>query len=437
MTNEPRHTSEYLFADLLKLCIHCGLCLPTCPTYALTKSERSSPRGRLKLIRHNREHGGPFSKEFLSEMYFCLECLACESACPAGVQFGSFMESTRAEITAQKVLPLRTRMIRAAFLNWIFQARPRLKFMSWLLSKGKTVGGARIFKPLYRLGKRFGLPVRLLGLIPDSSSHTSLTQISEFLPASEGSTQRLRVGFVTGCVMDISFADVNLDTVALLRDLGCDVVTPKNQWCCGSVHAHQGELEVAQRMAEDLLKSFDIDSLDAIVLNAAGCSGFVKKYGKLFEADNELHVRASAFSKKSVDVVELLDELLRGRSDLRLNPMYQNKRVTFDDPCHLIHAQKIKSAPRAVIRSIPGLDFVELPEADWCCGSAGVYNITHHDDSMKLLDRKIRHVAAIRADIVLTSNPGCIIQLKHGLAERGLKTEVLHLATFLRRALAA
>ncbi|MBM4169041.1 MAG: (Fe-S)-binding protein [Ignavibacteria bacterium] len=422
--------------ELEKLCIHCGLCLPTCPTYCLTKSERSSPRGRLKLIRNSREHGNSYTKEFVAEMYFCLECLACESACPAGVPFGSYMESARAAIAEKKVLPLVTRILRSAMLKWSFKTRPRLVFISRVLRFVATSSKIKVFEPFRRAASKLGLPIRLVGLIPDGRIE-SVSSMRQIQPATSTGSKKLRVGFVTGCVMDISYSEVNVDTVELLRRFGCEVITPENQWCCGSVHAHQGEMVYARDMAADLMEKFEVDKLDVLVANAAGCSGFLKKYAALFQQNDPSRDKAMAFAGKVLDVVELLDALTRERYDLSLTIEYQNKRVTFDDPCHLIHAQKVRHAPRNVLRSIQKLDFVELPESDWCCGSAGIYNITHHAESMQLLDRKIRHIQSIGADIVITSNPGCMIQLKHGLAEHGLRTDVLHIVTYLRRALAA
>ncbi len=438
MTNIPdNHTPALPSAELLKMCIHCGLCLSTCPTYVLTKSERSSPRGRLKLIRASREHEQEFSREFVDEMYYCLECLACETACPAGVPFGSYMESVRTEITAHGHLPLWTRISRAILVNWTFRTRRRFEFVSRMLSLMRTIAERLLSGARHEHLKRLGIPVRLLGLIPRPPRKSDLPEVHEFLPTFSAGAPPLKVGFSKGCAMDVFYEAVNTDAIELLRELGCHVFVPPGQWCCGSLHAHQGEHAYAMARAREFLPHFDQESLDVIVTNAAGCSSHMKKYYHLFEGDNDGQARARGFAAKVVDVVELIERLTRDRDNLVVNREYVGRRVTFDDPCHLVHAQKIRHAPRNILRSIPQIEFVELPESDWCCGSAGIYNIFHHKESMQLLDRKIGHIKAIGAEIVITSNPGCMIQLKHGLVEHKLNTDVLHLVTFLRRALAA
>jgi glycolate oxidase iron-sulfur subunit len=271
------------------------------------------------------------------------------------------------------------------------------------------------------------------GLMPVISK----TYSSDVLPVAfpPHGKQRFRVGFLTGCIMDVAFSDVNMDTVEVLRHHGCEVVVPRNQECCGSLHAHNGESATAKGLAAVNLAAFNDDSLDAIIMNSSGCGAFMKEYGHLFEDSPHLAEKAQRLSRKVKDITEFLDETgffpATTASDI-----IAGKRISYHDACHLVHTQKISGQPRRLIQSVPGIEFREMEESTWCCGSAGIYNIVRHKDSMKLLDRKIANIRSADPDILVTGNPGCLLQIQHGLREGGHSVTVMHTATFLRHACA-
>ena len=421
--------------DVLTSCMHCGLCLPTCPTYTLTWRERSSPRGRIRLIKAVAEGELEISKNFVEEMNFCLDCQACETACPAGVKYGSLVEAARAQIFAQKHESFLSRLVKNVFMGWFFAARGRFHFMArflriyqrsglqWILDKSRLL---RLVSPKL---------ANLQGLTPAVSSQFSSQMLKAVMPAY-GPAKR-RVGFLTGCIMDVAYAQVNIDTVELLREHGCDVVIPTGTLCCGSLHAHNGDMGRAREFARNVIDAFSASDLETIVMNSAGCGAFMKEYGHLFHDDRELSEAAAAISAKTKDLTEFLVAVgFKGSREFRQETptAFRGKRITYHDACHLVHTQKVMSQPRALIASIPGLDVAELPESTWCCGSAGIYNIVRYDDSMKLLDRKVEKIRSVRPDIVVTGNPGCMVQITHGLGKSGLSIELMHTATFLRKA---
>lgn len=375
------------------------------------------------------------SRGFIEEMNFCLDCQACETACPAGVKYGSLVEAARAQIFAQKHEAWLSRTIKKVFMGWFFAATKRLHMlarflrfyqrsgMQWVLDKSRV---------LHLLAPKLA---KLQPLTPAISTTFSSLTLAEVMPAY-GKTER-RVGFLTGCIMDVAYADVNLDTVELLREHGCDVVIPKQVSCCGSLHAHNGDMDRARAFARTVIKAFSSNGLDSIVMNSAGCGAFMKEYGHLFGDDEDLRAEALAISAKTKDLTEFLLEIgFKGSRDNRQTTptAFRGKRITYHDACHLVHTQKVMTQPRTLLQSIPGLEYTELPESTWCCGSAGIYNIVRYDDSMKLLDRKVEKIRAVTPDIVVTGNPGCMVQIAHGLRSKGLSVELMHTATFLRRA---
>jgi glycolate oxidase iron-sulfur subunit len=271
----------------------------------------------------------------------------------------------------------------------------------------------------------------LEGLTPSISKSFSSNELPLVLPPL--GKHRFRVGFLTGCIMDVAFSDVNLDTVEVLRYHGCEVVIPRSQECCGSLHAHNGDRQTARRLAELNIAAFDDESLDAIVMNSSGCGAFMKEYGHLFADSPALAAKALRLSSKIKDITEFLDETGFFPTDVP-NTAIAGKRVSYHDACHLVHTQKISSQPRRLIRKVRGITFHELPESTWCCGSAGIYNILRHEDSMKLLDRKIANIHSVAPEILVTGNPGCLLQIQHGLRPGLQNVEVMHTATFLRHA---
>ena len=418
---------QQLDYSVLQQCIHCGLCLPTCPTYDATKHETSSPRGRIALMRavaDGRLATG--SAQFADEMYFCLGCLACETACPAGVNYAEMIEFARAEVEQGGALASPKRnLVRALVLKWLFSKRTRLHSVAKLLRLDQRFGFSRAISPL--LSKRLRALQPLQPRICGNFSNEIIREVE-----SPKTKPRFRVGLLTGCVQDVAYADVNRDTVDVLLANGCEVVTPRAQGCCGSLMGHNGEMELARKLARNDIHAFDAEKLDAIIVNAAGCGSFMKRYDHLLADDPRYADRARSWSRKVKDVSEWLAEI--GITPPQRRDRQAPLRVTYHDACHLLHGQKISRQPRDLLSMIPGVELVELPEASWCCGSAGIYNITQPEMSMQLLERKMKHIAATGAQVVAMGNPGCIGQIRYGAQRLGPVVEVLHPITVLARA---
>ena len=419
--------------DIIINCMHCGLCLPTCPTYALTGNERSSPRGRIRLMKAVADGELSLSDTFVDEMDFCLDCQACETACPAGVKYGKLVEAARSDIATQGRESRFRKLAKRFFLGWLLPKRQRLHAAASIIRWIEKTG---IREALRKSGLMALVSPRLFsidGLMPAISE----TYSSDILPAvyPPKGQKRFRVGFLTGCIMDVAFSDVNMDTVEVLRHHGCEVVVPRSQECCGSLHAHNGDILTARQLAELNLAAFDDDSLEAVVMNSSGCGAFMKEYGHLFSDTPLLAEKAQRLSRKIKDITEFLDETGFFPAST-VSSSISGRRISYHDACHLVHTQQISSQPRRLIQSVPGIEFREIPESTWCCGSAGIYNIIRHEDSMKLLDRKIANVRSAGPDILVTGNPGCVIQIQYGLDAGGRQVEVMHTATFLRHACA-
>ena len=433
--NQTHSHLKDLDYSVVQQCMHCGLCLPTCPTYDATKLERNSPRGRIALMRAIADDRLDVTKAFGDEMYFCLGCLACMTACPAGVNYAELFEHARAEIEERKVLasPRRT-FIRNFTVGWLFMDLRRLELV------GKTL---RLYQELglQTLVRRSGilklLPQRLRELeamTPQMRPQFSAELISPITPAI--SEKKYRVAVLTGCAQDLTFSDVNRDTVEVLAQNGCEVITPPEQNCCGSLHAHNGEWSLAQQLARRNIDQFPPEKFDAIITNAGGCGSHLKHYAHLL-ADHPVYTkRAELWDTKVKDIHEWLAEIkIRNPQPvLRSGHAKEDLTVTYHESCHLTHGQKVVSQPRELLRAIPGLKLVELPEGNWCCGSAGIYNLTQPEMAGQLLDRKIKHIKSTGATTVATGNPGCLLQLIGGAAKEGLKLRVVHPITLLAEA---
>ncbi len=422
---ETLRSLDYSF---VQQCMHCGMCLPTCPTYDTTLIERNSPRGRISLMRAIADERMEITETFAKEMYFCLGCLACETACPAGVQYSHLFEVARADVERAGVLnnPKRS-LIRSTLLRGLF-TRPRLLRLVgrglWLY---QASGLQKIFRGL-KLNRL--LPEKMRGL--EAQTPTACAKFSHQLirPVERPEHVRYRVGVLTGCVQDIILSDVNRDTVDVLLANGCEVHTPSVQGCCGSLHAHNGEAETAEDMARRLIDLFDVENLDAIVTNAAGCGSHLKTYGRLLAGDTKYAARAEAWSRKLKDIHEWLGEIGIRPPQAKSKPC----KATYHEACHLCHGQKITKEPREVLRAIPGLNLVELAESTWCCGSAGIYNITQPEMAAKLQKRKIGHIGETGAEVVAVANPGCHLQLVNGAKAANQDIEVKHPISLLAEA---
>jgi len=413
--------------DIYNKCLSCGLCLPTCPTYNLDLREESSPRGRIKLIHSIQNDKLPLSKLFIDEMYFCLDCQACETACPAGVHFGELVEEARNIIHDKKQEPVSISIFKKIFLNYILSSPEKTK---------------KAFK-LLRLYQKSGLKVaveqsNILKVFSDKLHHKHQLlptvderffdeEFAEILSPKQGI--RGRVAFLTGCIMNVAFTKIHRDAVRVLLLNGFEVIIPKNQNCCGSLHAHNGEIEFAKKLVRKNIEYFEKFNFDSIIVDSAGCGAFMKEYGRILFDDDAFKDRASMFSSKVKDISEFLIEV-----GLTREPKNLKKKVTYHDACHLVHTQKISQQPRKLIQSIPGIEFIELSESSWCCGSAGIYNIVRFNDSMKILERKMINIRSTNADVVITANPGCHLQIQFGIKKYGLKMEVMHPVSLLSEA---
>jgi glycolate oxidase iron-sulfur subunit len=417
--------------SVLQQCMHCGMCLPTCPTYVETKMEKNSPRGRISLMRAVADGDLEVSRALSDEMYYCLGCLACQTACPAGVNYAELFETARAEVEQANVNDgMQRGFWRWLTLNVIFMRPWLLRLIGRVL---RVYQSARLDK-LMRKVRFFGfMPRSLAKLEPQTPQIAADFSDDVILPVeSPKMGQGSRVGLLTGCIQDLAFSNINRDTVDVLLANGCEVITPRSQNCCGSLHAHNGELELARELARRQIDSFDLDSLDAIITNAGGCGSHLKTYGHLLHDDPLYAAKAKVWDTKVKDIHEWLVQIRFRKPTAGAGV----SEVTYHESCHLCHGQKVVSQPRQVLASIPGLVLKELPESNWCCGSAGIYNITQPEQSQKLLDRKVANLKLTKAPIVATSNPGCHLQLANGLRSCGDHPcqEVTQPVTLLARA---
>jgi glycolate oxidase iron-sulfur subunit len=416
--------------EKLLACVHCGFCLPTCPTYAENGLEMDSPRGRIYLIKALADGRLDWDDAVASHLSLCLGCRACETACPAGVQYGHLIEAARAEMERQRPGSAVRRLARRVAFSTLLPSPRALRWLAAALRLYQASGLQALVRAsgLLRL-----LPATLAAseaLLPPLPPAAERGPLPELVPAR--GERHARVGFLHGCVQDVVFRAHNLATLRLLARNGAEVVIPRAQRCCGALHAHAGDPARARALARENVAAFEAAQVEAIVVNAAGCGAHLKGYGHLLRDDPVWHARAAAIGAKVADVTEIL-----ARRPLAgpIGPL--RRRVTYHDPCHLGHGQKVRSQPRALLRAVPGLEVVELAEADMCCGSAGTYNVTEPAMARRLLARKVGHLEATRAEAVVTANPGCILQLAAGLRSAGVPMRVLHVVELLDQAYAA
>ncbi|MEE9606181.1 MAG: (Fe-S)-binding protein [Myxococcota bacterium] len=400
-------------------CVHCGLCLPVCPTYRETGREVSSPRGRIYLMRGVAQGSVPLAETMADEAYLCLGCRACETACPSGVQFGAMLELTRAEVDAAGLRSPWARRLERLALRGVVARRRRLRLAVDLLALVQRLRLDRLALRLLPRGLR-----ETHALLPSVPPRRERARLPERIPA-EGE-RRGRVALFVGCVMPELFGATNAATARVLARNGFEVVVPREQGCCGALHAHAGDIEFAHTLARRNLSAFAAAGADVVVVNSAGCGAAMREAGAWLPGEGE------AFAASVRDVAEFLDEVglrpPRGRVEAR---------VCYDDPCHLVHGQRVAQAPRRLLAQIPGISLLSHDDPTSCCGAAGIYNLTHREMSGAVLERKLRSLAAVDPDVVATGNPGCLMQLRAGLERAGLRARVVHPIDLLDAAYAA
>ena len=401
-------------AALVGDCVHCGFCLPTCPTYVLWGEEMDSPRGRIDLMNQGLQ-GDPFSPSAVRHLDQCLGCMACVTACPSGVQYDKLIEATRAQLERRVERPRAERLMRTAIYA-LFPYPRRLRAMRGPLRAYQASGLGRV---LARTGVLSRLPEGLQAMEALAPKLGAVDKIPEHVPAR--GTRRRTVGLLTGCVQGTFFPDVNAATVRVLTAEGCDVVVPQRQGCCGALSAHAGREDEALRFAKRIITAFERAGVETVVVNAAGCGSNLKEYGHQLRDEPGWQERADALAAKVRDITELLDELgpVAERHPLPMTVAYQ-------DACHLAHAQGVREQPRRLLRGIPGIELKELVEAEICCGSAGTYNLLNPEPARELGERKATAVLATGADVMVTANPGCWMQVATTLARMGRRLPVAH-----------
>ncbi len=409
-------------------CVRCGLCLNACPTYRELGLETDSPRGRIYQIIQVERGRLPLGESFVRHIDLCLDCRACETACPSGVEYGKLVEAARGQIEKYYKRPPLEALLRKLFFYEILPYRRRLELAGKLLRFYQRSGLEKLV-----------LASRILRLMPWRLDHVAelaprmerpffTERLGTIVPAV--GTRRYRVAFFAGCIANLSFARLNDATVRVLARNGCDVVIPAEQGCCGALHVHAGMRDLARKLAKQNIRAFLADGYDAVISNAAGCGSVLKEYPLLFEEEDREYLEpARAFSGKLRDVTEFLAGI-----DFNKDFVTTRIRATYQDSCHLGHAQKIRSAPRKLLAAVPGLELVELKESEICCGSAGIYNVVHNGLAEKILESKMRRIDETRADLILTANPGCLLQLRAGVSRAGGKQRVLHVVELLDEA---
>lgn len=410
----------------LDKCVHCGLCLNACPTYRQLGVEMDSPRGRIYQMVQVATGKAEINPAYIEHIDLCLACRGCETACPSGVEYGRLVEAARADIEAHIKRPWHVRLIRKAVFEHLLPSKTNLKVAGALLYMYQASG-------LQRLARSSGL-LKLMGkmgraerLAPSAEVPTFYRFYGKTLPAA--GEQKHRVALLGGCMANVFFARLNEATVRVLQKNGCEVTIPSDQTCCGALHVHAGLRKPARELARKNIDALLKGNYDAIITNAAGCGSTLKEYHELLEHDTAYAGKAREFVAKLKDVTEFLESI-----DLNKDMRPLSYTVTYQDSCHLAHGQKIKAAPRVLLRSVPGLTIREMPYSDLCCGSAGIYNVVQNDMAMALLERKMSYVNSVDPDVIATANPGCMLQLRAGAELHGKGQSVKHVVEILDEA---
>ncbi len=422
----PKQPAGPSQADLDK-CVHCGLCLNACPTYRELGVEMDSPRGRIYLM-NQVANGGPVTSSHRRHLDLCLACRGCETACPSGVPYGRMIEAAREQLEASARPNLLERGIKKYLLEKLIPSQTGLQIagaalyayqISGLQSLVRATGILRPFKKV----------AEVEALSPDAQVPFFFRQVGKTFPAR--GEKRFRVALLSGCIANVAFARLNEATVRVLQRNGCEVVIPSGQGCCGALHLHTGLAAQARDLARRNIDALLDGGYTHILTNAAGCGSTLKEYGQVLAGDGLYESKAREFADRVQDITQFLAAI-----DLNRDMSVLNLTVTYQDSCHLAHGQSIKHAPRQLLRAIPGLTFTEMPMADLCCGSAGVYNVTHSEMAMRILKSKMDSVEKTGADVISTANPGCMLQLAAGARLFGRNQRVAHVVQLLDEAYA-
>ena len=416
---------EHVNEEYIMDCMRCGFCLPACPTYLATdQDETHSPRGRIALMKAMRDGDVVWDGSVEEAFDVCLGCRACEPACPAGVQYGALIEETRVAIQQVKPKSIKEKGLRTVAFNHLFADQKKMattvKLVQFYQKSGlqkvtRKIGFLDLFPPFMK---------EMEGVLPSIEAKRK--------NANEIKTSKVNVAFFAGCLMDTLFQETNRKTIELLEKLGANVLIPIEQQCCGALHGHSGELAKGLQNARINIEAFDSDAYDYIVNNAGGCGAFLSEYGKHLESDPQYKEKAARFSEKSIDISSLFVKLgLNER--MKTRQLQTNAIVTYQDSCHLRNVNHVFLEPRLLLQDAPGFEYKELIDAGSCCGSAGIYNLLQPEMARRILDAKMKGVKALQPAIVVTSNPGCLMQMQVGIQREGLDQEMkaMHIVDFL------
>ncbi|MBV9305351.1 MAG: 4Fe-4S dicluster domain-containing protein [Acidobacteriaceae bacterium] len=411
----------------LDKCVHCGLCLNACPTYRELGIELDSPRGRIYQM-NAVVNGAPITDAYIEHLDCCLACRGCETACPSGVPYGRMIEAARAQIEASRKKSLAAHAVKRLVFRSLLQSRTGLQAAGRALFLYQASGLQWLVRATGIL-KPFGKLAQIEALAPNAEAPFFFSKLGKTFPAM--GERRFRVAFLAGCIANVAFARLNEATVRVLQRNGCEVVLPGSQGCCGALHVHSGLHTEAQALARNNINAIEAGGFDAILTNAAGCGSTLKEYDELLKHDSVYRSKAEKFTARMKDVTEFLTSI-----DLNRNMGPIDAVATYQDSCHLAHGQKIKTAPRKLLKTIPGLAFREMPMADLCCGSAGIYNIVQNEMAMRILQHKMSYVEMTKASLIVTANPGCMLQLAAGAKLYGNRQRVAHVVEVLDEAYA-
>nr|WP_197969911.1 (Fe-S)-binding protein [Mesobacillus harenae] len=403
-------------------CVHCGMCLESCPTYEQTGQEQHSPRGRVHLIKSVAEGKLQVNEQFIDPVFQCLDCRACTTACPADVDVGGLIEEARGQIRQAMPLTGLKGAVSKLFLHDLFPHQNRLNTVGSLLKFYQKSGMQKVVRKTKLLNIMPQHLADMEAIMPEVKSPVKKKYKDVKVIKSKGETKR-EVAMLTGCIMDVMFSDINESTINVLTRNGNDVVIPQNQTCCGALHVHAGDRDMGRKLAKQNMEAFE--DFDKIIVNAAGCGCMMKEYAELFKEDREMHAKAEKFSEKVEDISKHLHDTGYEKPKTEMKT-----KITYHDACHLAHGQGIRQQPRDILLNIPGVDMVSMPNSDRCCGSAGIYNITNPEMANAVLESKMENVPD-DVEMISMGNPGCMLQMAMGVQKYGRNQKIVHTVQLL------